>query len=219
MRYVATATLFPLLYLLLSGWSPAQTAPATSSAVMPASSAVATVAAPSAVLRAPLTSLERVLGTLDVEKWKLPRQARDDARRNVDSIRQDMTATLPPLMTAADAAPGSVPAELAMLRNVDALYDVALRLSATATVAAPTAQAASLDQALGELLQGRRSLGDHVMADATAQDHVVGELQGKLRAGATPPVCPAAIPTATETKSKAKRARPRVKAAPAAAPQ
>ena len=134
--------------------------------VTPASPAPAaatgTVVAASTLVQPSLTTLQRVLGTVDVEKWKLPRPARDDARRNLDSIQQDMSATLPPLMATADAAPASVPAQFAMLRNVDALYDVALRLSATAAVAAPGAQATALDQALGDLLQARRSLaGPH----------------------------------------------------------
>ena len=161
-----------------------------------------------------LTNLQRTLGTVDVEKWKLSRPARDDARRNVDSIRQDITTTLPPLMSAGDAAPGSVPAEFAMLRNVDALYDVALRLSATATLAAPPAQAAALDQALGDLLQARRSLGDRTQADATTQQRTLAEMGGKVRAAAAAaPACPPA-PAPVETKAKPRRAKQRPKPQP-----
>lgn len=217
MRPDATARLFSLL-CLLPGVARAQSAPATTST----STVAPTLAAPSTLVQPSLDRLVRVLGTVDLEKWKLPRPARDDARRNVDSIRQDVTATLPPLMTAADAVPGSVPASFAMLRNVDALYDVALRLSATATVAAPGAQATALDQVMGDLLQARRSLSDRTLADATAQEHLVTDLQGRVRAGTVaPPVCPAALPAAAEPKRKINRTKPRPKPTPTppAAPQ
>ena len=212
MRHDASAALFSLL-CLLPGVARAQALPATSPTAAPAAAATT----PSTLVQPSLTNLERVLGTVDVEKWKLPRQARDDARRNVDSIRQDMTATLPPLLTAADASPGAVPAQFAMLRNVDALYDVALRLSATAAVAAPAAQATALDQALGDVLQARRSLAEHTLADATAEERLVSDLQGKVQASAAaPPVCPAAVPAAAVPKSKVKRSKPRPKPVPAA---
>ena len=209
MRSPAEALVFSLL-CLAPGLVRAQVAPAAPAGPAPTS----TPAVASSSLQPSLAGLQRTLGTLDVEKWKLPRPARDEARRNVDSIRQDMSATLPPLMTAADAAPGSVPAEFAMLRNVDALYDVALRLSATAMVAAPATQATALDQALGDLAQARRSLADRTAADATAQEHSAAELQGKLRASAAP-VCPTSPPPPTEPKSRAKRAKPRPKPTPA----
>ncbi len=216
-----TAALFSLLALAVGGataQTPASTPAATSA---PATSASTTAAAPaSALLEPALGNLDKTVGALDLERWKLPRPLRDDTHKNVDSIKQDLQGTLPSLKATTDAAPASVPAELTLLRNIDALYDVALRVAATATLAAPAAQTGALEQALDDLLHARRALADRVQADAVAQEHRVADLQTTLRAGAAAaPVCPAPAPvTQTEPKTKPKRARPRPKPATATPP-
>ena len=72
---------------------------------------------------------------------------RSEADTNVASIRRDVETTLPPLLAAADAAPDSAAKALAAYRNVEALYDVLLRVTTAGRMAAPGDQSSALDQA------------------------------------------------------------------------
>ena len=53
---------------------------------------------------------------------------RDEAQANLRSIQKDVSTTLPALLASADSAPGSASKLLPAYRNVDALYDVLLRV-------------------------------------------------------------------------------------------
>ena len=171
----------------------------TSQAVSQGASAGAHEVGPgrtSALLAPTMNSLPATLSTLRVEKWKAPSHVKDAALNNITSIQRDLQDTLPPLLKTADATPGSVSALLAVMQNVNALYDVVLRVGDTAEIAAPQAQSADLAQGLSGLLVARRSLGDMVRSAVAAQEQKVTELQKNLNdrsaAALTPPPCPSA---------------------------
>jgi hypothetical protein len=84
-----------------------------------------------------LLDVQRTVGSLNTGRWKAPNEVRAAADRNVSSIQRDLVETLPNLLNQADAASGSVPPAFAVYRNIDALYDVLLRVSQTASLAAP----------------------------------------------------------------------------------
>jgi hypothetical protein len=135
---------------------------------------------------------------------------RDEAESNLRSIERDVEMTLPPLLAAADAAPDSAAKTLPAYRNVEALYDVLLRLEAAGQLAAPRDQASALEQALANLNDGRRALGDQLQRDADAQERQVVRLQAALKAvplPSPPPsaaVCPP-VPPKKSVKPAAKR--------------
>lgn len=143
-------------------------------------------------------SLDNLLRTLDdlrPEKWKASGTMRQEAAGNIDSIRRDLTNTLPPLLATADHAPDSVAETLPAYRNIDALYDVLLRVTETARLSAPKDQAADLQQALDGLESGRRALGERMQTAAVAREQRVHTLEAAARAAAAapkpaPPVCP-----------------------------
>ena len=116
-------------------------------------------ALPSTILQPSLAILRTALSSLRVDRWKASSAIRDDAASNVGSIQRDLQSTLPDLLAAADAAPNSAAKALPAYRNIEALYDVLLRVDAAARLAAPTDQMSAIDQAVARLDDGRRALG------------------------------------------------------------
>jgi hypothetical protein len=137
--------------------------------------------APTEALRPTLSHISEVAVALNVARWKAPGEVRSVTQRDIDSIQHDVTATLPPLLDQAKTSPVSVTSSFAVYRNVDALYDVLLRVSETAALAAPQSEAASMQEALGSLEGARRSLGDAISQMAATHEQ---ELLS-LRAAAT----------------------------------
>ncbi|MBT9332328.1 hypothetical protein [Paracidobacterium acidisoli] len=96
---------------------------------------------------------------------------------DVSSIQNDLNATLPALISQADAAPGSVPEAFAVYRNVDALYDVLLRVTENANLMGAQDQATALQSALDGLKQARSGLGDSIVNHAKNQQAQLVQLR------------------------------------------
>jgi hypothetical protein len=195
-----------LLVLSLSG-------PLAARAAQPAAAADATT--PSSVMRPALESLRSALLTLRPERWKASAQVTGESTSDVSSIERDLDTTLPPLLSTADAAPASASQLLPAYRNVEALYDVVVRVTQTAVLAAPPQQSAALQQATAALQKSRRDFGDLLDAAAQSGDRALRDTQARLRTiQATPPppapVCP------TPPPPPVKKAKPRPKPKPAA---
>ena len=198
----------PLVFVLsLAAGGSLAAAQTPASAPAPASTPVARTApaAPASrseisdLLQPALANLSRNLNGAQLDHWKLNGAMREETARNIDSVRRDVSGTLPGLLQTADSAPASVSAVLPVFRNVDALYDVVLRVTETARMAAPKPQADGLDDARSRLVEARRSLGDHLQSSAIAADQRVRDLQTALNAhapdAAAAPVCPPVQPT------------------------
>ena len=187
----------------------------TSSGNTPGTNAPAHANSPSAILRPSLDILKTAIGEMTLDKWKASPAVRTEADGNLRSVQRDLLSTLPPLLAGADAAPDSTAKTLAVYRNVEALYDVMLRLDAAGRLAAPSNQISALDQALASLGDARRALGDQVQANAEGQEARVIHLQAALKA-VPPPAPPPPAPVACIPPPKKKVARPAAK--PAAKP-
>ena len=74
--------------------------------------------------------------------------------------------------------------QLSLLRNVDALYDVMVRVTTAANISGGKADAAVLSSALQRLEQARKSAGDSVLQSATLQDQQVTQLRTVVQAAA-----------------------------------
>ena len=186
MRSSLTRILFPALLLLtIAAPAIAQTPSEQPSAPQPPPNA-------SSILNPAISTLQAALDGIRPDRWKLPGSVRDETDNNIASVRRDLDSTLPPLLATADAAPDSVTQILPVYRNIEALYDVLLRVSAVARLAAPSQQSESLDQAMSSLESSRRALGDQIQSAALTQDRTVHDLQATLRA--VPPPAPAPKP-------------------------
>jgi hypothetical protein len=149
----------------------------------------------SAMVQPALLDVQRTVGSLNTGRWKAPSEVRAAADRNLSSIQRDVTETLPGLLTQADAAPGSVPPVFAVYRNIDALYDVLLRVNQTAVLAAPDNDASALASALDRLESVRKQLGDTIVASAQDRETQIVKLQAAVKAAAAAP--PPAPPKTT----------------------
>jgi len=201
----------------LKGQSVASAGSAPASAAQLASKAVA----PSTMMRPALEVLKQAIAETNTDRWKGSGAVRDEAQSNLRSIERDVETTLPPLLAVADAAPDSAARTLPAYRNVEALYDVLLRLEAAGQLAAPREQASALEQALADLNDGRRALGDQLQLDADGQERQVVRLQAALRAVPPPvPLPAAAVCPSTPAKKSAKPAakRPAATANPVVSP-
>ena len=118
---------------------------------------------------------------------------RGATQQNVDSIQRDLNNTLPGLLATADATPGSVSAVFPVYRNIDALYDVLLRVSwQTAMLAAPDNEASSINDALGKLESARSELGNSILNTAKNNEAEEVRLRASIQQAAavqaaTPP--------------------------------
>jgi hypothetical protein len=188
------------------GTAPAAAAPAQAGPV------------PSAMMQPAVNNLRGAIDGMHADKWKIPGALKDETEANLSSIRKDLDGTLAVLLATADGAPGTVSALLPAYRNVEALYDVVLRVDAAARVGAPAQQSQVLDSALSKLDESRRGFGDHIMTAAQAQEKQVSDLQASLKtAQATPPpgapVCPTPATTTKKPPAKKPAAKPAVKPA------
>ena len=237
MRIVLKAIVLTALSSL-TGVCPGQTAASPKPAVaapaaQPTPAAPSTPAAqpapaakPSALLQTSIDGLQTALTGLRLDKWKNG-SVRSEATTNVASLQKDLQETLPVLLAAADAEPQSMSKTLPVSRNLDALYDVLLRVVDGARVAAPGDQVDQLIQTMASVEKARLALNDQLQQLAAGQEKQVVELRAaivKAQAQTPPaPVCPkppppAPTPAAKKRVVKKKPATPPATQTPATTP-
>ena len=131
-----------------------------------------------------MTEIQRSISALNIQRWKAPGEVKNAAQQNTASIQRDLSDTLPGLLNKADAAPTAVPPAFAVYRNIDALYDVLLRVSQTASLAAPQTEADGLFSSLSKLEGARSQLGDAILNASQQREDEVVKLEAAVRAAA-----------------------------------
>jgi hypothetical protein len=169
------------------------------------------------LLQPALSQISQTIVALNISRWKAPGEVRANSQQNVDSIQRDLSGTLPGLLATADAAPGSVSAVFPVYRNIDALYDVLLRVSQTAMLAAPQNEVTTVTDALAKLESARNDLGNAILTTSKNNEAEAVKLRTEIQqAKAAPPPPPPqttvvndgpATPTSA-TKRKKKPAQP-----------
>lgn len=191
-----------------AGLPPAQTPPAQTKT---AQATPAQLSPPSAILQPSLDSVQQVLGSLRLDRWKRG-TIRDEANDNLDQILRDLRNNLPLLLQDADGSPGSVSKMLAVSRNVGALYDVLLRIVEGARVVAPGDQVDSLQHALLGLSSARLALDKRIQDAADATEKQVVDLRATVQKQAAfkcpAPPTPVAKPCVPPTPHRARRKTP-----------
>ena len=162
--------------------------------------------------------LRRVLATINVPKWKAPGDVRQTAASDVDSMQRDVSDTLPSLISTALANPAKVSPAFAVYRNVDALYDVLLRVSETAQLAGSN-DARLLEEQRSTLEDARTQLGAALLQSSQTQDAEVVRLRSAAVAAPPPPPPAKTViddgPAAKSKPSAKKHAHTPAPAAPA----
>jgi hypothetical protein len=152
------------------------------SAVARAQAAAAAPPAPSgfafASLRPALANVQNTIANLSIARWKAPTETRTAVQQDVASMQRDLNATLPGLIAQAEASgPGAMAPSFAVFRNLDALYDVLLRVTETAALAGSGSDAGSLEDARAGLEDGRGKLGTWLLQSIGNQDAQIVHLQ------------------------------------------
>lgn len=219
--FVALALTVPAL-----AQTPAQ-APAQPSALPPgAPTSGQAGTGPTATLTPAVLQVREAITGLNPNKWKAPGPVQQEMTGNIASIQRDIDSTLPGLLTTADRNPASVQDVLPAYRNVEALYDVLLRVTEVSKLAAPAQQSGPLQQATNSLDDARRALGDQLQIAAGNQTKAIVSLQTQLQTATSKPAAPqtvaaaAACPQtpAVAPKKRATAPKPKPATPPAATP-
>lgn len=167
-----------------------------------------------------IAHLRRALDSVNVSKWKAPGDVRRTTAGDVDSMQRDISDTLPGLINTALGDPSKISPAFSVYRNVDALYDVLLRVSETAQLAGASRDAAALEEQRALLENSRSQLGAALLQSSQAQDAEVLRLRTAIVAAA-PPSQPTktVVDDGPATKSKTTRKRTHKPAPPPANPQ
>ena len=138
-------------------------------------------APPSTLLQPALHDVENTLNSLKFDKWKKG-SVRDEASSNANAILGDLKAKLPPLVTEADAANGAISPSIPLVKHLDALYDVLLRVEEASRVSAPSDQIDQLESTLTKFERARIALYDAIQQKAAGQEKQVADLQAAIKA-------------------------------------
>jgi hypothetical protein len=188
-RLILAAFVFALLFAA----QPSARAAVTQTAVNPAQPRTQTSLALGNGLQQvsiAIAHLRRALDGVTVPKWKAPGDVKQTTESDIDSMQRDVSDTLPGLINAALADPAKVSPAFSVYRNVDALYDVLLRVSETAQLAGASRDASLLEDQRSALEDARTQLGTALLQSAQAQDAEVIHLRSA--AVAAPPTAPPA---------------------------
>jgi hypothetical protein len=143
--------------------------------------AAAAPAPPSSIVQPALSSMESTLNSLKLDKWKKG-TIRDESGDNVKAILKDLKTNLPPLMADADAAPGALSKSIPLMKHLDALYDVLLRVEEGARVSAPGEQVDQLAAVLKQFGSARIQLYDSMTQSAGSQEKHATDMQATIKA-------------------------------------
>lgn len=177
------AIAFILMVFGAAGGTAAQaSAPDSQPAAHPASSA----ALPSAMLNSVLSDVQNTASSLNISHWKAPGRVKQSTQEDVESIQRDIGNTLPGLISQADSAPAAVSPSFAVYRNLEALYDVLLRVSETADLAAPDNEASAVASSLQRLESARSQMADAILNNSQHNEAQIVALEKAVRAAARP---------------------------------
>ena len=209
-----------LLTLLIVGVCGAAHAQAPGPATAPAAPAPGGFAV--ADLRPALANVQTAISNLNVAHWKVSGATRSAVQDDVGSMQRDLNGTLPGLMAQVEANPASLSPVFAVFRNLDALYDVLLRVTETASLAGSGADAGNLEDARAGLEDGRAKMGTWLLQSIGAQDAQIARLHAPPPGPAAAPPPPAKIVVddgPENPKPRKKKPAPAQTSPPAPAPQ
>jgi hypothetical protein len=119
---------------------------------------------------------------IQIDHWKVSKSWKDQLQSDADSITSDLSHQLPGLFQQAQATPTAIDAQLRVMQNVDALYDVLVRLTLAADLTERKSDAAQLDSALERLEAARKTATAQLMAAAAQQHQQLSDLQARMEA-------------------------------------
>ncbi len=134
-------------------------------------------------LRPALEQVGSSVGRIQIDHWKLSRSWKVQLQSDADSIAQDLAHQLPALFQQAQASPEDLGAQMRLMQNVDALYDVLVRLTLAADLTEKKTDAATLDNALQQLESSRKAAAGQLLQAASSQNQQIVHLRAQLAEG------------------------------------
>jgi len=178
--FLAISAIFALQFLALS---PVAGAAAQSNAG-PAQPPVPTISiALNESLRPALQQVGSSVSRIQIDHWKLSRSWKVQLQSDANSVQQDLAHQLPALLQQAQASPEDLAAQMSLMQNVDALYDVLVRLTLAADLTEKKTDAAMLDNALQDLESARKAAAAQLLQAASSQNQQIVHLQAQLAEG------------------------------------
>jgi len=151
------------------------------STVTPQGSTAPAVPALNESLRPALVQVGSTLGQIQIDHWKLSREWKGQLRSDANSIQQDLASQLPGLFQAAQQSPAALEPQLGVMHNVDALYDVLVRVATAANLAGGKADAAILDNAVQRLESARKTAAGQLLQAASLRDQELISFQTRIQ--------------------------------------
>jgi hypothetical protein len=117
---------------------------------------------------------------LNIRKWKVSNDVKNDAQTKAEAIQRNLSIALPAIMTQVQNSPNDFAANFKLYRNLGALYDVMSSLAESVGAFGSKSEFDPLATDLNRIDQARHSLGDRLEILASAKDAEIARLQGQL---------------------------------------
>lgn len=134
-----------------------------------------------ASLRSALAQTGTALSQVQIDRWKVSREWKGQLRSDANSIQQDLTNQLPGLFLAVQQSPRALEPQLNLMHNVDALYDVLVRITTAAGLTGGKTDAGILGNAVQQLESARKTAAGQLLQTASQQDRKITELQTRVQ--------------------------------------
>lgn len=177
---VVASALFLLQVLMLT--PRASAAGLQSNAATPSAQVETPSPAISDSLRPALEQVGHSVSQIQIDHWKVSKSWKEQLQSDADSITGDLSHQLPGLLQQAQATPAALDAQLRVMQNVDALYDVLVRLTLAADMTEKKSDAALLDSALERLESARKAATAQLVTAAAQQHQQLSDLQARMEA-------------------------------------
>jgi len=125
---------------------------------------------------------------LNIRKWKVANDVKNDAQTKAEAIQRNLTVALPTILSQVQASPNDFAANFKLYRNLGVLYDVMASLAESAGAFGSKSEFEPLATDLNRIDQARHALGDRLEALTSAKDAEIARLQDQVKAAraATP---------------------------------
>lgn len=131
-------------------------------------------------LRPALQQVGNSIGQINIDHWKLSKSWKVQLQNDADSIQQDLSHQLPDLFQQAQASPMALDAQMRVMQNVDALYDVLVRLTMAANLTEKKSDATLLNGALEQLESARKTATGQLVREAALENQRLVQLQARV---------------------------------------
>lgn len=183
-RILVASTLFFLQFVVLM--PSASAVGLQSNADVPPQSEVASLSPNfSESLRPALLQVGNTVSQININHWKLSKSWKVQLQSDADSIQQDLSHQLPDLFQQADASPAALDAQMRVMQNVDALYDVLVRLTMAANLTDKKSDAAMLNNSLERLESARKAATAQMVREAALQNRQLVQMQARVQENAS----------------------------------